>query len=200
MRTVAIIGIGALTLGVLAGCGGNVGPAPSASAGAARPAALTSCRAADLIWRPGGGVVPMTGEHAEMFDLVNRGSVACTVRGYPTAVLYAGSGAVLPFRYADGGGMYVTKNKPVAVTLKPGAAAYVVIAKYRCDLGIKANAASVRLTIREAGVVIGRRLHMPVTGAPGLSYCAGGRRDAGQLVTISPLEATLASTQPRQVG
>jgi Domain of unknown function (DUF4232) len=200
MRTVAITGIGALTLGALAGCGGSARPAPSASAAAARPAAPSSCRAADLSWRPGGGVVPMTGEHAETFDLVNRGSVTCTVRGYPTAVLYGASGAVLPFRYADGGGMYVTKNKPVAVTLRPGAAAYVVIAKYRCDLGIEVNAAWVRLTIREPGAVIGRRLRLPVTGAPGLSYCAGGRHDPGQLVTISPLEAKLASTRPRQVA
>jgi Protein of unknown function (DUF4232) len=200
MRTVAIVGIGALAVGVLAGCGGSARPAASASAAATPPAALTSCRAASLTWRPGGLVVPMTGEHAEMFELVNRGPAACTVRGYPGAVLYGASGAALPFRYADGGGMYVTRKKPVAVTLKPGAAAYLVIAKYRCDLGIEADAASVKLTLHVAGGVIGRRLRLPVTGAPGLSYCTGGRHDPGQLVTISPVESNSGATRPAPAG
>jgi hypothetical protein len=96
--------------------------------------------------------------------------------------------------------MYVTKRKPVTVTLKPGAAAYVVIAKYRCDLGIKANAAAVRLTLREAGAVTGRRLRLPVTGAAGLSYCIGGPLDPGQLVTISPLVTGHTSTLPQPAG
>jgi hypothetical protein len=142
----------------------------------------------------------MTGEHAEMFGLVNRGAAACTVRGYPAAVLYGPTGAVLPFRYADGGGMYVTSKKPAAVTLKPGALAYLVIAKYRCDRGIKANAGSVRLTFGGAGAVARGRLRLPVTGAPGLSYCAGGRHDPGQLVTISPLEPSQAATGPLPAG
>lgn len=198
MRVIAIAGTGILALTAVAGCGGHTRPAaPAASPSSVPPAAATSCRAADLQWRRAGGVVGMTGEHAEMFGLVNRGSAACAVRGYPAAVLYDGAGAALPFRYAQGGGMYVTARKPAAVTLQPGATAYVVVAKYRCDLGIKANAEVIRLTLRlSGGAVVSRRLRLPVTGAPGLSYCTGGRRDPGQLVTISPLEPSQPATRP----
>jgi hypothetical protein len=31
-------------------------------------------------------------------------------------------------------------------------------------------------------------------GATGLSYCMGGRQDPGQLVTVSPIEATFQAT------
>ena len=139
----------------------------------------------------------MTGEHAEMFYLTNRGPSPCTVRGYPSAMLYGGGGGVLPFRFADGGGVYVTRSTPVLVTLKPGASAYLVIAKYRCDLGIVSDAVSVRLSLRlPGGTTVSRRLRLPVPGAPGLSYCTGGRHDPGQLVVISPLEPSLGATRP----
>ncbi len=81
------------------------------------------------------------------------------------------------------------------VLLKPGAAAYLLIAKYRCDLGIVSDAVSVQLTLRVAGgAMVSRRLRLPATGAAGLSYCAGGRHDPGQLVALSPLEPNSAAT------
>jgi hypothetical protein len=33
-----------------------------------------------------------------------------------------------------------------------------------------------------------------VSGPPGLSYCRGGPRDPGQLVTVSPIERTGQAT------
>jgi Domain of unknown function (DUF4232) len=185
MRTVAIMGAGAIGLAILAGCDPG-----------ARPARMSECRAAALTWQPGGWVSPMTGEHAEFFGLVNRGRVACFVRGYPAAVLYDGAGRALPFRYGDGGGPYLTRKKPRPVPLKPGARAYVVIAKYRCDLGDLSSAKSIRLRLRLAGgTVVSRRL-----GVLGESYCVGGRHDPGQLVTISPLEPSLRATVPGSGG
>lgn len=146
-------------------------------------------------------MVPMTGEHSETFYLANRGPAACAVRGYPSAVLYRAGGAVLPFRYADGGGMYVTASKPAIVVLNPGASAFLLLAKYRCDRGIASDAVSVRLSLRlPGGATVSRRRRLPVTGPPGLSYCTGGRRDPGQLVTISPLEPNPQAANPATGG
>ena len=166
MRAVVILRTGLLALAAVAGCSSSAGQAaPSRSASPPltpspdRQASAASCLAADLRWRPGGGV--------------------------------------LPFRFADGGGVYVTRSTPVLVTLKPGASAYLVIAKYRCDLGIVSDAVSVRLSLRlPGGTTVSRRLRLPVPGAPGLSYCTGGRHDPGQLVVISPLEPSLGATRP----
>ncbi len=83
------------------------------------------CAASALVLRPGTPVSPMTGEHAVSYALANRGSVACTVRGYPRITLFDTRGQALPFRYADGGGTYVTSRRPVTVVLAPGASGYI---------------------------------------------------------------------------
>jgi len=169
------------------GCGGT-----GAAAGAGHGhLATTPCAADVLALGPGPRVVPMTGEHAVLFILANRGPRACTVRGYPRVTLYDADGGVLRFRYADGGGPYVTGGKPVTVVLAPKGTAYVLVAKYRCDLGIIATAATIRLTLSARNSqVFAAREPVGVPGPPGLSYCSGGPRDPGQLVTVSPVEPT----------
>jgi hypothetical protein len=161
---------------------------------AAQSPAPRQCAASVLVLRPGPVVSPMTGEHADSFMLTNRGSDACLVSGYPQVTLYDSGGVAVPFRYATGGGAYVTAKKPATVTLAPGRPAYVLVAKYRCDLGVADDATSIRLTLRahQGPAFSGRE---PVGGgAAGLSYCAGGQEDPGQLVTVSPVEATLQAT------
>lgn len=137
----------------------------------------------------------MTGEHAVLYTLANRGPAACTVHGYPHITLYDARGRVLPLGYADGSGEYVTARKPVTVVLAHGAMAYVLAAKYRCDLGVAQNAAMIRLALPAAGgQVFSSRQPVRPSGPPGLSYCRGGPRDPGQLVTISPIEGTPQAT------
>jgi hypothetical protein len=136
----------------------------------------------------------MTGEHAVMYALTNRGSIACTVRGYPRITLFDARGQALPFRYADGGGTYVTSRKPVTVVLRPGASGYIGVAKYRCDLGITRTAAAIRLALPARGREFAAREPVGVSGTPGLSYCRGGPHDPGQLVTVSPIERTQQAT------
>jgi len=196
---------------VAGGCGGSAGPmhralpapsghrASSAAGSAARPATAGAeaprCPARALVLRPGAFVVAMTGEHAVMYALTNRGPVACTVSGYPKVVLYDAGGAALPFRYAEGGGAYVTSRKPVTVVLARGASACVLVAKYRCDAGIVHNATAIRLALPAArGAVFAGREAVASTGSEGLSYCRGGRHDPGQMVAVSPVEPTWRAT------
>ena len=190
MRSVAAMAAVALVSVAGAGCstGSGGGSAGSHHAHAAE------CPARALTLGPGSGVSPMTGEHAVTYRLTNRGPHACSVRGYPHVVLYGATGAVLPFRYAAGGGAYVTAGKPVTVVLARGASAYILVAKYRCDLGIARDATSIRLTVPTAhGTSLSRREPVGISGPPGLSYCLGGQHDPGQLVTVSPLEPTFRS-------
>ena len=99
----ALIGV---VLASVAGCAGTGAPA---SAGRGH---FATCAADVLVLRPGMGVVPVTGEHAMLYALVNRGPETCTVRGYPQVTLYDADGRALRFRYADGGGSYVTSGMP----------------------------------------------------------------------------------------
>jgi Protein of unknown function (DUF4232) len=179
----------AMLVSLIAGC------SVAGGVSAAHDTRVAPCAARALVLRHGTAVVPMTGEHAVMYRLTNRGPVSCTVRGYPRVVLYDAKGRALPFRYADGGGAYVTVKKPVTVVLKPGASAYVLVAKYRCDLGIVRNATTIRLTLATAdGKAFTKREAVGVSGAPGLSYCRGGQHDPGQKVVVSPVEPKAQAT------
>jgi Protein of unknown function (DUF4232) len=191
------------------GCSSTVGNAhaarpmradqrPSSPAGSATPSAPAGeprCSARALALQPGTYVAPMTGEHAVMYALTNRGSVSCTLTGYPQVTLYDTKGAVLPFRYAKGGGAYVTATKPVTVVLAPRASAYVLVAKYRCDLGVARNATAIRLTLAAAhGTSFAGHEAVAISGSTGLSYCRGGRHDPGQAIAVSPVEPTQQAT------
>lgn len=212
-RSVIATAVVALVALMAGGCGSGTGtrPAsaeqrPSSPAGsAARPAAaetgVPQCAAQALVLRPGAFVVPMTGEHAAMYALTNRGPVTCALSGYPKVVLYDAGGAALPFRYVKGGGAYVTSHKPVAVVLARGASAYVLVAKYRCDLGDARNAAAIRLTLRAAhGAAFAGWVAVAPSGAAGLFYCRGGQRDPGQVVTVSPVEPTQGAARSLPPG
>jgi Domain of unknown function (DUF4232) len=201
----AVVALAAFMAG---GCSSGTGARPaspeqwpsSPATGAARPAAagtgVPQCTARAVVLHPGAFVVPMTGEHAAMYVLTNQGPVTCELSGYPNVVLYDAGGAALPFRYAWGGGAYVTSRKPVTVVLARGASAYVLVAKYRCDLGVARNAAAIRLTLPGShGAAFTGREAVATAGAAGLSYCRGGQYDPGQIIAVSPVEPTQQATR-----
>ena len=192
----------------LAGCGttGRAdGTSATASATRAGPLVATASRSAvngmlarcdpgALTLAYGPQLSPMTGEHGMLYELVNHGRLTCVLAGYPRVALYAG-GAALPFRYAHGGGPYVTSAAPAAVTLRPGQAAWVLVAKYRCDLGIIRNATTIRLILPGAPrAVLTGRVAPGGVGVSDLSYCRGGLGEPGQTVTVSPFESTRRAT------
>jgi len=87
------------------------------------------------------------------------------------------------------------KADPAAVTLVPGASAYVLVAKYRCDRGILRNAAAIRLWMPALrGAVLAGRASPGGRGVSTLSYCVGGASDPGQTVAVSPVERTPGAT------
>jgi Protein of unknown function (DUF4232) len=205
------IGAAALVSVLAGGCGSSAGGGhhvrpvladrrPSAPAGSAAPSAVTRltvrrCPARALVLRPGTFVSPMTGEHAVMYALTNRSPVTCTLIGYPKVTLYDARGAVLPFRYTKGGSAYATRAKPVTVVLAHGASAYVLVAKYRCDVGDAREATAIRLTLPAShGAAFAGREAVGGPGTASLSYCRGGRRDPGQAIAVSPIEATQQAT------
>jgi hypothetical protein len=206
MRSPRAVVASALASLVVAGCASAGGAHLTSASPAARsmskaPSVPSSaqamrCGAGVLVLRPGAYVSPMTGEHAVMYALTNHGSVTCALDGYPQVVLYSARGVALPFRYAKGGGAYVTHNKPAPVVLAPGASAYVLVAKYRCDLGIVRTAVTVQLTLPAAGsTTFAGREAAGGSGSLDLSYCRGGPNDPGQTVAISPIEATQQATR-----
>ncbi|MGZ4747163.1 MAG: DUF4232 domain-containing protein [Oryzihumus sp.] len=143
----------------------------------------------------GEAVSAMTGEHALIFRLTNGGTQPCSVSGYPAVTLLDGHGAAMPFRYTHGQSQYVTHARPESLLLPPTASAYFLVAKYRCDVGSAGDAVTIRVSLgTNAATLIGRAAG-PVEGV--LSYCLGGPADPGQVVDISPIEATPGATLGR---
>ena len=95
---------GAVTASVAAGCAGTGAPVRT---GHGR---FTRCAADALVLRTDAGVVPMTGEHAVLYELANRGRGTCTVRGYPQVTLYDANGRAL----ASGTPMAAAHTSPPA--------------------------------------------------------------------------------------
>jgi len=122
---------------------------------------------------------PMTGEHGSFYKLANHERRACTLEGYPRIRLYA-HGVALPFRYSRGGRTYVTRAAPRLVTVRPGGAAWFLVAKYRCDLGTIATATSMTVTL--PGARIGYRMPAPYSSS--IDHCRGGPSDPGQQAAL----------------
>ena len=179
----------------------GMGTQAAASSPAPRPAGIRArprCQPAALALGHGPELSPATGEHGDFYALINRGASACKLAGYPGITLYDANGAPLPFRYSRRHSPYVTAAPPVTVTLRPGAAAWFLVAKYRCDAGIGRNATTIRITVAgpRRAVVTGR-VSSGDAGVSALSYCRGGVRDPGQTVAVSAIEPALQATARR---
>jgi hypothetical protein len=119
-----------------------------------------------------------------MLTLKNTSSAPCHLDGYPHVELADETGKPIPFRYRNGGDQMITSRSPTVVTLAPGQTAYLMINKYRCDMGDKTPSRVVRVTPPGDATA----LRMPVGDRPDLAYCGPG--DPGSVVDVSPVEAT----------
>lgn len=183
-----------LLLGACATSQVGSGPATGKADGPASGPA--SCLAAHLALRYGPALSPMTGEHGVLYALVNRGRTACRLAGYPGITIYDAAGTPMKFRYTHHS-EYLSPAAPRPVTLRPGASAYLLVAKYRCDLGVVSNAVRIRLTLPGPDkVALAGRVAADGLGVSELSYCRGGPNDPGQTVGVSPIARTIQDAGP----
>jgi hypothetical protein len=146
----------------------------------------------------GPGISAQTGEHGELFVLTNNSRGMCLVRGYPTIGLYDHD-QPLPFIYRNGGGLYVTHRAPAEIALRPGAHAYFLIAKYRCDIGVLQSATTARISLPGSSRTV---IDLTTAVASRIDYCrptrGDPRLDPGNKVGVSPIESALAAVSARQ--
>ena len=169
----------AVVVVVAAGCrGGWPGGAPVHSDD-------TSCSPTRLRLAAGPDISPTTGMNPWTIRITNTGA-RCVLDGYPTIRFADPSGASIPLRVTRSGDQMVTARRARPVTVTHGGSAWVVLNKYRCDLG---GRTAVRvLVVRLQGA--GRIGAMPIDDA-GWSYCGLG--DPGSTVHVSPFEPRLAA-------
>jgi hypothetical protein len=151
--------------------------------------ATAPCTTANLSLGLGERVSAMTGEHGVIYTLTNEGKFACRLHGYPGISLYDHKAQLLLFRYTRSKSQYMTRSAPTTVTLRPGNRAYFLVAKYRCDIGIARDSATIRVyPPNSRQQLIGRASPSPSGG--GFSYCKGGAKDPGQIVDVSAVRAS----------
>ena len=147
-----------------------------------------ACSTANLSLGFGERVSSMTGEDGVIYTLTNKGKFACKLYGYPGISLYDHKGQLLPFRYTRSKSQYMTHSAPTTVRLRRGNRAYFLVAKYRCDIGIARESATIRVyPPNSRQQLIGRASPSPSVG--GFSYCKGGAKDPGQIIDVSPVRA-----------
>lgn len=87
---------------------------------------------------------------------------------------------------------YVTASGPRQVLIGVSATAYVLVAKYRCDLGDLQVASRVQVTLPGPGS--GAVFTVPVVRSTGdLALCKGGHSDP---IAVTPVESTVPATLP----
>jgi len=147
------------------------------------------CVMANLAIRLADQPTPTTGAHPLALRLINRGTAACVLNGYPQVALSDARGTI-PFVYLHHGDMMVTSRAPARLLSRPGDSAYVLLDKFRCDLGERRVGTSVQVWLegsktrsRPIGVLAER-----------ISLCKPGIAAEGRVVNVSPFERTLRAT------
>ena len=145
------------------------------------------CRSSQL--RATAQYLPRAGEPAFALALTDRAPAGCELRGYPTIALLDRRGAAIPFSYRHRGDATVTGRAPASVAVDPLGQAGVAIGKAPCARRSTRVAATLRLTA--PGDRGDHSLRLSGSGLPDLDYC--GRRNRGDTIDVSPVEATVGA-------
>jgi hypothetical protein len=161
----------------------------SAGAVKAQEVGVQNCRISQFATRVGQEMSAATGQNLFSVKLTNQASSSCVLVGYPAIWLSDRMGTI-PFVMRHGGDQMVTSNRPTRVLVRPGRSAFVVLNRYRCDLGNVRTARALRLGLpgatRTASILVDIR---PLRGR--VNYC--GKGDPGSTITVSPFEPTVAA-------
>lgn len=150
--------------------------------------ASTRCQPWQMRLGLGPPVSEPPGQRSLLLTLTNLGSHPCYLYGYPGVTLYDSRGLLLPLLYQRHGDLVVTGSAPQRVGVAPGSEVFVMINKYRCDLGDKATSATLRLIPPDDT----ESMTVNVQGLMDLSFCGPG--DPGSTLEISPVEPTASAT------
>jgi hypothetical protein len=174
--------LGAVVVAVLAGllCAGAV---------RAQEAGVQSCRMWQLATSVGQEMSPATGQNPFSVHLTNRGRSPCLLNGYPTISLSDRVGTI-PFVIRRGGDQMVTANRPTRVIVRPGRSAFVVLNRYRCDVGNVRAARTLHLALPGAIRSTSALIDLDPLRAQ-VHYC--GKGDAGSTVSVSPFELSISA-------
>jgi Protein of unknown function (DUF4232) len=151
-------------------------------------ATVPRCAIASLSVRRAQDVSPTTGANPLALRFVNRGASACVLEGYPIVVLRDANG-VIPFAYRHRGDVMVTPRAPRPVLLRVGGSAYVLLDKFRCDVGDRRVSKSVQIGLKGSS---SRSRQLSVHAH--IALCKPGIAAEGRVVNVSPFEPTLRAT------
>lgn len=166
-----------------------------AGASSAREARVSLCRAPQLALTNGPGVSSGTGQNLLDVRLSNRSRVPCVFNGYPV-VSFSDRRGTIPFVIWDGGGhggdQQVTLTAPRRLLIRPGRSAYVLLNKYRCDLGSLRVATKMRLALPASPAKPVGSLTLQTAG---YSYCK--HVATSNIVSVSPFVPSVVAGQRR---
>ena len=149
------------------------------------------CKTTQLRLSLGGEISPSSGMNPLAVRITNLGP-PCTLRGYPAIFVHARHGRELPFVIARSGDQMVTDAPPVTVTLRRGAAAWIRLNNYRCDLGVRAMGRRLVIGVRTDANRLSLALHPDRPRGDFMAYCGPG--DPGSILHVSPFEPTEQAT------
>jgi hypothetical protein len=150
------------------------------------------CKVGDLLLGMGGPVSEATGQHSRMLSFTKQGQAACSLFGYPRISVLDAAGAPIPFLYIRSGDQMVTSRPPTTVVLAPGAVAFAMINKYRCDRRDVQAGKSIVVGFPWARGALTVGVSPPGGNGDDFSFC--GQGDPGSVISISPFEPTEAAT------
>lgn len=143
-----------------------------------------ACQASQFNVSLGPELSSPTGRHDTVLLLRNVGP-SCRLHGYPSITLLDARGKAVPFVFRRGGGMMVTSRAPGPVRVRSGRSAWIVLEKYRCDLGGSRVGRAARIGLPGAK----DRIRLSLGPGDGIDYC--GKGDPGSVVIVSPVAPTL---------
>ncbi len=143
----------------------------------------TTCTPSHLRLTVGSDLSPATSQNPEAIRLTNTGP-RCVLDGYPVVRFSSGGGAAIPFRVLQAGDQMVTAHRAHAVVVARGGSAWIVLNKYRCDLGSQSAVGWIVVGLLGAGAI-----GAVAPRSAGWAYCGSG--DPGSTVHTSPFEPTL---------
>jgi hypothetical protein len=156
------------------------------------------CRGTQLALSVGNDVPAASGQNPVTVRLTNRGRVSCILNGYPT-VSFSDRRGSIPFAVKQGGGhggdQQVTLRTPRHVLIRPGRTAYVMLNKYRCDLGTLRVADTMRLALPTGATRAVGSVSLRSLGGPRVSYCR--HVWTSNVVSVSPFVPSIAAGQRR---